>query len=104
MSDGPRLTALRFTVRISGYLWQTHFWEEWKRRGTPMQMPAKRRRVHKKLAALPGVRRVRRPVSPGSSEHFDLYYVRGGRKSAQPLVIIPGGPGVASVQMYKGLR
>src|ERR1700724_4504695 len=33
MSDGPRLTALRFTVRISGYLWQTHFWEEWKRRG-----------------------------------------------------------------------
>jgi proline iminopeptidase len=30
--------------------------------------------------------------------------VRTGRKSAHPLVIIPGGPGVASVQMYKGLR
>jgi hypothetical protein len=66
-----------------------------------MTMTAKRRRVQKKLAALPGVRRVRRPVSPGSSEQFDLYYVRSGRKSAHPLVIIPGGPGVASVQMYR---
>ncbi|OBF57966.1 alpha/beta hydrolase [Mycobacterium sp. 852002-50816_SCH5313054-b] len=69
-----------------------------------MTMNAKRRRLQEKLAALPGVRPVRRPVSPDSSEEFDLYYVRSGRKSAQPLVIIPGGPGVASVQMYKGLR
>jgi pimeloyl-ACP methyl ester carboxylesterase len=69
-----------------------------------MTMNSKRRRLQEKLAALPGVRSVRRPVSPGSAEEFDLYYVRGGRKSAHPLVIIPGGPGVASVQMYKGLR
>ncbi|OBH81328.1 alpha/beta hydrolase [Mycobacterium scrofulaceum] len=69
-----------------------------------MTMNAKRRRVQEKLAALPGVRPVRRPISPDSSEEFDLYYVRAGRKSAHPLVIIPGGPGVASVQMYKGLR
>jgi proline iminopeptidase len=69
-----------------------------------MTMVAKRRRTHEKLAALPGVRRVRRPVYPGSAEEFDLYYVRGGRKSAHPVVIIPGGPGVASVQMYRGLR
>jgi proline iminopeptidase len=69
-----------------------------------MTMNEKRRRVHDKLAALPGVRPVRRPVSPGSAEEFDLYYVRAGRKSAHPLVIIPGGPGVASLQMYKGLR
>ncbi|MGZ4513554.1 MAG: alpha/beta hydrolase [Mycobacterium sp.] len=69
-----------------------------------MTMNAKRRRVQEKLAALPGVRPVRRPISPGSREEFDLYYVRTGRKSAHPLVIIPGGPGVASVQMYKGLR
>lgn len=67
-------------------------------------MNAKRRRVQEKLAALPGVRPVRRPISPDSSEEFDLYYVRTGRKSAHPLVIIPGGPGVASVQMYRGLR
>jgi len=69
-----------------------------------MTLNAKRRRVHDKLAALPGVRPVRRPVTPGASEHFDLFYVRTGRKSAHPLVIIPGGPGVASVQMYRGLR
>lgn len=69
-----------------------------------MTMNARRRRVQDRLAALPGVRPVRRPVSPDSGERFDLYYVRAGRKSAHPLVIIPGGPGVASVQMYKGLR
>jgi proline iminopeptidase len=69
-----------------------------------MTMNAKRRRVHDKLAALPGVRPVRRPVSPGSADEFDLYYVRTGRRSAHPLVIIPGGPGVASVQMYQRLR
>jgi len=67
-------------------------------------MNSKRRRQQAKLAALPGVGSVRRPVSPDSAQEFDLYYVRGGRKSAHPLVIIPGGPGVASVQMYKGLR
>ncbi|CRZ18071.1 alpha/beta hydrolase [Mycolicibacterium neworleansense] len=67
-------------------------------------MNAKRRRVHDKLAALPGVRAVRRPVSPGSDEHFDLFYVRAGRKSAYPVVIIPGGPGVASIQPYRALR
>lgn len=67
-------------------------------------MNAKRRRVHDKLAALPGVRAVRRPVSPGSDEQFDLFYVRAGRKSAHPVVIIPGGPGVASIRPYRGLR
>jgi len=77
-----------------------------------MAMNAKRRGVHEKLARLPGVRPVRRPVSPGwgshplagDAEEFDLYYVRAGRKSLHPLVIIPGGPGVASLQVYKGLR
>ena len=69
-----------------------------------MTLNAKRRRAHDKLAALPGVRPVRRPVSPASDEQFDLYYVRAGRKSAHPLVIIPGGPGVASVQLYRGWR
>jgi proline iminopeptidase len=69
-----------------------------------MTMDAKRRRAHDQLAALPGVRPIRRPVSPGAADEFDLYYVRAGRKSAHPLVIIPGGPGVASVQIYRGLR
>lgn len=70
----------------------------------PMTMNAKRRRVHEKLAVQPGVRPVRRPVSPGSADEFDLYYVRTGRRSAHPLVIIPGGPGVASVLLYQGFR
>jgi pimeloyl-ACP methyl ester carboxylesterase len=69
-----------------------------------MTMNAKRRRAHDKLAALPGVRPVRRPVRPGSDGAFDLYYVRSGRKSAHPLVLIPGGPGAASVALYRGLR
>ena len=69
-----------------------------------MTMNAKRRRAHRKLAALPGVRAVRRPVSAGSDEEFDLYYVRNGRKSAHPVVVIPGGPGAASVALYRGFR
>jgi proline iminopeptidase len=67
-------------------------------------MNAKRRRVHDKLAALPGVRPVRRPLRPGDREQFDLFYVRTGRKSAHPLVIIPGGPGAASLALYRGMR
>ena len=69
-----------------------------------MTMNPMRRRTQQKLAGMPGVRPIRRPVSPDNVDEFDLHYVRGGRKSAHPVVIIPGGPGVASVQMYKGLR
>lgn len=69
-----------------------------------MTMNAKRRRAHDKLAALPGVRPVRRPVRSGSDDSFDLFYVRTGRKSAHPLVVIPGGPGAASVALYRGFR
>ncbi len=67
-------------------------------------MDAKRRRAHQKLASMAGVRSVRRPVSPDTDEKFDLYYVRTGRKSAHPLVVIPGGPGAASVALYRGFR
>jgi proline iminopeptidase len=69
-----------------------------------MTLNKKRRRAHEKLAALPGVRPVRRPVTPGSAEEFDLYYVRTGRKTKHPVVILPGGPGVASIALYRGLR
>jgi proline iminopeptidase len=69
-----------------------------------MTMNAKRRRAHDKLAALPGVRAVRRPVRPASDQQFDLFYVRTGRKSAHPLVVIPGGPGAASIALYRGFR
>lgn len=62
-----------------------------------------RRGRHGKLAALPGVRAVRRPVTP-AGDYFDLYYVRTGPRSSTPLVIIPGGPGMASIGHYQGLR
>jgi proline iminopeptidase len=68
-------------------------------------MNAKRRKAHDRLAALPGVRSVRRPVlNEDDGDQFDLFYVRTGPKSAHPLVIIPGGPGSASIARYKGLR
>lgn len=63
---------------------------------------AKRR--HRQLAALPGVHAVRRPVTPGTEETFDLHYVRTGRTGGTPLVIIPGGPGMASILAYQGIR
>src|SRR5690349_18013757 len=69
-----------------------------------MTMNAKRRRAHEKLAALPGVRAVRRPIREDGGEHFDLFYVRTGRKSAHPLVFVPGGPGAASIALYRGFR
>ncbi|TGD84034.1 alpha/beta fold hydrolase [Mycolicibacterium sp. CH28] len=69
-----------------------------------MTLNEKRRRAHRKLAALPGVRPVRRPVTAGGSDEFDLYYVRAGRKTRHPVVIIPGGPGAASIALYRGLR
>jgi len=69
-----------------------------------MTMNAGRRRVHDKLAALPGVRSVRRPIRHGEPEEFSLYYVRTGPESTNPLVIIPGGPGAASIALYRGLR
>ncbi len=69
-----------------------------------MTMKPRRQRVHDRLAGLPGVRPVRRPVRSGDDEEFDLYYIRTGRKSAHPLVVIPGGPGAASVALYRAFR
>lgn len=65
-------------------------------------MNDKRRRAHGKLAALPGVRAVRRPV--GDGREFDLHYVRTGEPTGHPVVLIPGGPGAASVALYRGTR
>lgn len=69
-----------------------------------MTMNAARRRIHDRLAAQPGVRSVRRPILPGEPEEFDLFYVRSGEESAHPLVFVPGGPGAASIALYRGLR
>lgn len=49
------------------------------------------------------VRIVRRPAADGVPP-FDLAYARGGPRSTTPTLIIPGGPGLASVLPYRGLR
>ena len=73
-------------------------------------MNPRRRRAHDRLAGLPGVRAVRRPMHAGrddasrDGEQFDVYYVRTGRKSRHPLIVIPGGPGAASVALYRAFR
>ncbi len=54
-------------------------------------------------AGVRGVRRVRRPAT-ATSPAFDLAYVRSGRRSRIPIVIIPGGPGLGSVLPYRRLR
>lgn len=58
------------------------------------------------LRRMPGVRTVRRPVVPDASEcgEFDLAYVREGEPGGTPLLAVPGGPGLASVLPYRGLR
>ncbi len=64
----------------------------------------KQHRLGTKLAARPDVHRVRRPVEPGGSREFDLHYVRSGPPSERPVLVIPGGPGLASVLPYHKVR
>lgn len=71
-----------------------------------------------RIAALrsPGVSSLRRPVVPAdagtagtgaidpATAQFDLRYARTGPQDRTPVVVIPGGPGLASVLPYHGLR
>ena len=47
---------------------------------------------------------VRRPVTADGTAELDLTYVRTGPRGGVPLLVIPGGPGMASVLPYRGLR
>lgn len=55
-----------------------------------------------------GVRWCRRSVTPDSAAGFDLAYVRtspvDGRGEGPPVLVVPGGPGLASVVPHLGLR
>lgn len=51
----------------------------------------------------PGLRTLRRPATTNCPE-FDLAYTRTGPQSATPVVVLPGGPGLASVLPYRGFR
>lgn len=50
-----------------------------------------------------GVRRTRRPAT-ADAPAFDLSYIRTGEPSDCPVLVIPGGPGLASVLPYLGFR
>lgn len=69
-----------------------------------MHNDTKESRLRSKLAKLPGVRRVRRPITPDGQRGFDLSYVRAGPTGGPTLLVIPGGPGMASVLPYRRLR
>jgi proline iminopeptidase len=56
------------------------------------------------VAAAPDGHRVRRPITPDGSDEFDLTYVRTGPRGGLPVLVLPGGPGVASVLPYRALR
>lgn len=60
-------------------------------------------RLGRRLRRMPGVRTVPRAVEPHGGE-FDLAYIREGTPGGTPLLLIPGGPGMASVLPYRGLR
>lgn len=51
----------------------------------------------------PGLRSVRRPASVNGPE-FDLAYCRVGPRGRVPVVVLPGGPGLASTLPYQGFR
>lgn len=57
----------------------------------------------KRIAARDGGR-ISRPVHPGSKEAFPLTYVRTGPRRKTPILVIPGGPGIASVIPYRPFR
>jgi pimeloyl-ACP methyl ester carboxylesterase len=43
-------------------------------------------------------------VVPDGAAEFDLTYLRTGPRGGTPVLVIPGGPGIASVLPYRGLR
>ncbi|MEX5236186.1 alpha/beta hydrolase [Kocuria arenosa] len=67
-------------------------------------LPPRAERFRRRAERLPGLRRVRRPATTTSPE-FDLAYLRPRpRTGAVPVVVIPGGPGLASALVYERFR
>lgn len=62
-----------------------------------------REKLRKRVVRMLGVRVVRRPGT-GDTPAFDLGYVRTGPPTSKPAVVIPGGPGLASVLPYHSFR
>ncbi|MDZ7917340.1 MAG: alpha/beta fold hydrolase [Rhodococcus sp. (in: high G+C Gram-positive bacteria)] len=60
-------------------------------------------KLRRLASASPGLRSLRRPATADSPE-FDLAYTRTGPPSTLPVVVLPGGPGLASVLPYRRFR
>lgn len=60
------------------------------------------KKQYDQLSKTPGVKTVRRPLPGGRS--FLLAYVRSGPQAPTPILVLPGGPGLASVLPYGMLR
>lgn len=60
-------------------------------------------RMRRNALSSPGIHSVRRAADDAGQE-FDLHYVRTGPRGGTPVVVIPGGPGLASVLPYRGFR
>ncbi len=63
--------------------------------------------LHPRMVERLGLRRSPRPVPVGSDAGFDLAYVRteiDGHGDGPPVLVIPGGPGLASVVPYAPTR
>ena len=67
-------------------------------------MPAPERAVESRIRRITGVRTVRRPLT-GRDGAIDLAYTRTpARGTGTPIVVLPGGPGMASMLTYSPLR
>ncbi|MCC3265268.1 alpha/beta fold hydrolase [Arthrobacter gengyunqii] len=76
--------------------------ENVKSKGPELGSTDKRRKRSAQLAQLPGVRTIERQLEGENS--FSLTYTRTGPEGGLPVLVIPGGPGLASVLPYRGLR
>ena len=72
------------------------------RMSNEVKTAALRRKRHTQIAGIPGVRTLSRPLPRQGS--FDLAYTRTGPRSDVPVLVFPGGPGLASVLPYRALR
>ena len=61
------------------------------------------KRAARKIAGSHG-HEVMRPVGDGTETQFPLAYVRTGPRGKVPVLMVPGGPGLASVLPYRSLR
>lgn len=71
-------------------------------------------RLRRAALSTVGLDSIRRPAVPGGADvpeadsatfgEFDLHYARTGPRGVTPVVVIPGGPGLASVWPYRAFR